>query len=119
MVESKHAVKGPLEILADLLVTAQTERLYIEQQDIYPLESQRAATILPAIEEDIERRMAELSKTERAIVEDMARLQSKLASEGLPESVRPAEAPRPINREELLTELGRLADNHTINEGEE
>lgn len=117
MLEKKETGRNPLVILADLLVTAQIEQLYIEQQDIYPMESQRAARILPALEEDIERRKSELTATELEVVEELAQLRNR-QSNGDEAGTPSFDASGTVGRQGTLIELGKIAKKQSINEGD-
>jgi hypothetical protein len=111
-------ITSPAEILARLIKEARQASLYIEQQDIHPIESQRAAHILPVIEEEIERRSAELDKDQVEAAYEMAKLMETLARDsGISTEPQLLRTEMP-SKEELLTELDRIANEKPKEEGE-
>ncbi len=112
MLEKSEAVpKNPIETVARLINEAARERLYIDQQDIYPLESQRAARILPAIEEDVERRLEALLPHERETAYRMAELMEKLRrSDTAPQSSGTTEN---FSVEDILEGLEKIANDES------
>jgi len=73
--------RNPVEIIAGLIVHAELQKIYIEHQDIYPLQSQKAARILPVIEESIEWRLADLSIPQQRVAYDIVNLNYKSKEE--------------------------------------